>query len=187
MKKILCFFAVIVVISLQGCKDAPPSKSASDGSVPTEQAAKEREISQREKAAKLYSSLGTIDPNTKKKAITENGYFWGEVNSLTTDSAKALMLMAFERRVLTAKGAIDSSRNKLGEKIFDQIYERTRSSLKVVACEKDQSELRAICKITVDQWNKKAGMFENVVNIQGFARGSKTQSWRPVAMAVKRG
>lgn len=147
---------------------------------------KEREAivqREREKAEMLWQQGGSFaSPEDQLRTTRYGKYKWGEVYEINTESAKALITMAFESRTLISKTAINQAKDEKTKRAFEIIYTRTRDSLKVHQCDEHDNRIQAVCIISLDNWNKKLGTFENKKTIQAFARGTEKGSWRPISI-----
>ncbi len=174
----LTFAAVLLGTLSFACTDTNTDSRAADTTSVMDQ---QKRI---EEAASIYGQRDGILAEQKLLMNLHDGYKWGEVYNLNERSAKALIIMAFEQRANSSKmNAIRVGGEK--KKAFDILYERTKSSLDVEACRVGRSNLQALCKITIDEWDAKSKQFKSVINYQAFARGSVELSWRPVALKGK--
>lgn len=147
-----------------------------------EEEVRQQELKEKDKAVALYGGGAKYDREDRLKAMSNGGYNWGEVTELNKNSAKALMLMAFERRVIDAKQAIDNTTNKDRVKKFEAIYNETVKSLTVHDCRINKLGDKAICSISVNEFNQATGRFEPKRNLQAFAKGEASKTWRPIAV-----
>lgn len=147
---------------------------------------KEREATvqrETEKAEMLWRQGGGFgSPEDQLRTSRYGTYKWGEVYDITNESAKALITMAFESRILVSKTAINQAKDENTKRAFDAIYTRTRDSITVHQCDVHDNKVQAVCIISLDNWNKKLSRFENKKTIQAFARGTEKGSWRPISI-----
>lgn len=176
MSRLLVTISLVGAVALSAC-----SSEQSNFELSKEDVAK-YEIQQKDKAAALYGGAAKYDREDRIKAMSNEGYTWGEVTELNPNSAKALILMAFERRILDAKAAIEENQNKDKVRKFELIYNQTVQSLQVFECKLNKVGDKAICSISVNEFNPATGKFEQKKNLQAFAKGEASKTWRPIAV-----
>lgn len=176
MKAFVITASIVFSTFLVGCSSETQSFDLSEEEI------NKQELKKKDKAAALYGGAAKYDREDRLKAMSSGGYNWGEVTDLNKNSAKALILMAFERRVIDAKQAIDGSANKDKVKRFEAIYNETVNSLTVHDCRISKLGDKALCSISVNEFNQATGRFEPKKNLQAFAKGEASKTWRPIAV-----